>query len=345
MRLEISGLWVTLILSVFSFSTYGRQVVFPWRGEGGPSLAMINVDGSGYQVLPESVRAGEPCWSPDGRFMLFSTPASDGGLKLYDPNKKTARSIRKEFQAPTAWREDGKRFVAIRHAEGRPLELVWYDLADSAITHHMELPAAITEVRSILWLPETDDVALLAGDGNIYTVEAGESKKVTTSNDVLTMALAQDEKNLLWARKSPNTKYILLSLYSYDLSSRSVTRLPFPERVKAINPDPRNAPTAVHAVEISPDGARLALVTRHDELAAGHYYAVYSVKVNGEDGRLIDRTEAARPICAGGVPFDITWSPDGKRLAVLRTEADGRSLTLYNADGSNPRVLKTDLPQ
>jgi Tol biopolymer transport system component len=346
MRLDLTGLWITLTLSVFSFSTYGRQLVFPWPGEGAArSLATINVDGSGYQALPESLGSVETSWSPDGRFMLFATPEAQGGLKLYDPNKKTTRSVRKDLQGPMAWREDGKRFVAARRTQGEPIKLVWFDLADNDTTFRLELPASVTSLQKILWLPETDDVAFLAGDGNIYLAEAGEVKKVTTSNDVLTAALSQDETKLLWARKSPNTKYILLSLYAYDLKSRSVVRMPFPERVKAINPDPRNAPSSVQAVEIAPDGVHLALVTLHEGTGAGRYYAAYTVKIDGEGGSLLDQTEPVKPACAGEVPFDVTWSPDGKRLAVLRTEPDGRSLTLYNADGSNPRVLKTDLPQ
>jgi TolB protein len=60
------------------WSPDGKRLVF-WRGlaseEGGPTAVFIvNVDGSGlHQLTPWKMLAGDPDWSPNGDFIVFST--------------------------------------------------------------------------------------------------------------------------------------------------------------------------------------------------------------------------------------------------------------------------------
>ncbi len=65
---------------------------------------------------------------------------------------------------------------------------------------------------------------------------------------------------MLWARRSKDVRYILMSLYAFDLEKRSVRRLPFPERVSLINPTPRNAPVRQETVVYGTAGNIFAIV-------------------------------------------------------------------------------------
>jgi len=325
----------------------GRQLVFRWTTEGAHGLALINTDGTGFRALPDSASGRMPQWSPDGNYIVFESDLTAGSrTQLYDVTSQKTRTVAGDVVGPYAWREDSQWFIGYIAPEEGPSALVSYSLSENGITQRIPLPFDGRSVRKTIWLPQTNDAALLVSTPrgqNVYLVEAAEVKKITTSDDVLSLELTEGGKTLLWARRSPNLKYILLSLYAYDLTSRSVKRLPFPQRVPALNPDPRHAPESVDHVALSPDGARLALIATFAEAPTGarqppkRYRVCYSIRTDGTDARLVRRVPYAPP---GGQALIPAWSRDGRMLAVLDVKAGTPSaLALYNADGSGGRRL------
>jgi Tol biopolymer transport system component len=330
------------------WSPDGKQLVVVWgKGDNKGGLALVNVDGTGLQFIPGGDKGVFPSWSPDGRYILFATDFSVSENKvethLYDTRLRTARRLAGELGPPYVWREDGRRFACFRNLEGGGMEAVWYNLPEGGITFHVKLPVSSIQSmnQQMVWLPGTDDIAFIGGNekgSDVYTVEAGEVKKITTTGDVIGLGLSGDRKKLVWARKSPNLKYILMSVYAFDLKTRSSVRLPFPDRVPALNPDPRHAPRSVDYVTFSPDGARLALVAQTTETGRQtktprSYQVIYSLRMDGSDARLVRKIPQRKALEPTSMMFPC-WSRDGKRLAVFVGEEKSAALAVYNADGS-----------
>lgn len=335
-----------LLLSILSsgcvdFSPDGRQLVLTWfTGIDKPGLVMVHTDDTGFQPVPGGEGGNLPSWSPDGKYILFATAPST--ISLYDVEKHRTRILGANLQPPFAWREDSQRFAAIRTREDGEQEVVWYNLPEGGITFTAPLPCK--SVEKLIWLPNTDDLVLWgadAGGQNVYTLESAESKKITTTNDVIGLSLSADRKKLIWARKSKNPKYILLSIYAYDLKSHSVHRLPFPHRVPALNPNPRTNLKSVDNVIFSPGGRRLALVATFfvppakGKSEIGEFTACYTVAMNGTNARLLRRVKSKDML----VPP--VWSHDGHQLALLWKEDKTTTLSLFQADGTGERRLLT----
>src|ERR1043165_3359878 len=72
------------------FSPDGKQIV----AITAKGLAVMNVDGSGLQVLPEGVSGWMPSWSPDGKNILFvKHEEQEGDLLLYNTATHKVRNI------------------------------------------------------------------------------------------------------------------------------------------------------------------------------------------------------------------------------------------------------------
>ncbi|HXG24762.1 MAG TPA: hypothetical protein VNJ09_09425 [Chthonomonadales bacterium] len=325
------------------FSPDGRQLVLAWfTGEGRRGLAMVNADSARLKPVPGGEGGNLPGWSPDGKYILFATAPST--MSLYDVEKHRTHILGANLQPPFAWREDSKRFATIRTREDGEQEVVWYNLPEGGITFTTLLPCK--DVAKMVWLPNTDDLALLgtdAGGQNVYMLESAESKKITTTNDVIGLSLSADRQKLIWARKSKNPRYILLSIYAYDLKSRSVLRMPFPHRVPALNPNPRTNLKSVDYVTFSPDGRRLVLLATFSAPSVrgkpndSEYTACYSVSMTGTNARLLRRSQPT-PESLFALPV---WSPDGQQLALLWREDKTTTLSLFQADGAGERRLLT----
>ena len=319
--------------SRLDLSPDGRQLAYVWQG----SLAISPVEGPTAEVIPQSTGAEYVQWSPTGRHLATVTKA--GGrteLKLYSAAEKKTRGIGGNLRAPFAWREDGNRFACVHDLPDGGSEIVWYNLAENGVSFRAALPMAVTAGAPMVWLPSTDDLAFVATDHNVYTVEAGEFKKVTTSGDVLGMNLYAGGKKLIWARRGPNLHYILMSVYAFDLTSRMVERLGFPERVAALNPNPRSAPDSIDRVELSPDGVRL-LIYANLSSSKAKSRALYTVSMDGRSARQIQRSTAP-----ASETIDAAWSRDGKTICVQFVSAAGHKLFTTAADGTGGRIVRAE---
>jgi len=289
------------------FSPDGKQISFS-------SVAGLNaIFAEGGVVRPLGGGQGGTWshWAPDGRSILFAVGVNGRStLKVYNADKNTSSAIGADMDRPTAWREDGRKFAATHIKPDNHAEIIQYSLLDSGISLRTDVDV-MPSGDQMVWLPSSDDVAYLGVDGNIYTVEAGEAHKITTSYDVLGLALSADGKSLIWARHGPNLKYILFSVYSYDLQQRSAVRIPYAERFDTINPNTKIAPNTIEKVIFSSDANHaLVFVTVADSKDANTTWnEVHLVKSDGTGGKLIARMK-------GNASPSAAFSKDGKMLAV-----------------------------
>jgi hypothetical protein len=180
----------------------------------------------------------------------------------------------------------------------------------------------------VVWLPETDDVAFVGRDGaqaDVYIVESGDVTRVTRTGDIIGFALSMDRKELVWGRRGPNPKYILVTLYALNLESRGSRRLPLPDRIPALNPSPRQAPTGLGRAYPAAGLDALALIVAMAPAPASSS-ACWLGKLDGTGA--IVRKWAGVP---GGLA--VVWSPDGRRVALF----DG-TVTLIGLDGSQVKL-------
>lgn len=311
-----------------------------------------------------------PSWSPDGRRLAFYVSGREshgrsvvyvGRTEVWDSATGRTAATPRNVQPPYAWREDGKRLAALA-SRGKAFDFVEYDADGMAEVMRCTLPIT-PPVGSMVWLPDTDDVAMLGateGGPDVYLVEAGQPLRVTRTGDVIGLGLTADHRKLIWARHSRNAGYILMSVYTLDRKMRSAERAPVPVRVKLINPSPRHAPSEVERVEFSPDGERMAVIARYDlpvapataprmyrrasaaaKAAAAKAAAAkarqrsrlvcYTMRMDGTGARYVCST---RPAESGAAALSAAWSADGRRLAVGRSETGWSSVWVFDAAGS-----------
>lgn len=330
------------------FSPDGYNVLTNWPSapRGNIEVAIIGAETGATRRLGAAAVPGGAAWSPDGRWIAFQ--AMEGGQKVtrvYDARAGSARTISRTFGPPYAWREDSRRLAGVAVDDERGLQIVFYNASERGESLRVSVDASA--VSSMVWLPETDDVAFIGlrdGKKDVYAVEGGQVRKISTSGDVLALTLVSARNELVWARSSKNTRYILLSLYAFDLRSRSVRRLPFPDRVAQINPTPSRSPIRVDDIVIAGTGTYLALVvsdppvTNPKTKRQTQVQRLFTIKTDGTGGRLV-RTLALDRGGVHGQEMHPFWSWDGMRLGVLHREAGRVTLLQYGADGSGGRVI------
>lgn len=335
---------------VASLSPDGRMAVVNWPTASGErhGLALISLDTGQTEWICDDAPVTGAAWSPDGRWVVYATNAGDGiSTSLFDSVTRTSRKLVRRIEPPFAWREDGRRLAGVERNDENELRVVVYNLPEAGVAHASAVDVASVAMGSMIWLPDTDDVAFIGVRGDsadVYTVEGGQARRISSTGDVLALAVGRDRRSLIWARSSKNTRYILLTLYSYDLAQRAVRRLGFPERVAAINPRPDASPTSVQRAALSPSGDRLAVVTVHPPTRPPRTgdtslrLRLFTVRMDGTDARLVRtalKGAAADPLPAM-LPF---WSPDGASLGVLHAERRASALALFRADGQGGRLI------
>ena len=88
-------------------------------------------------------------------------------------------------------------------------------------------------------------------------------------------------------RASPNTRYILLQIYEMDIDTRALRKLSFPDRLPAVNPDPRHAPDSLSTVVFAPDMNSFVFVVRGGPSTAEYGSALWSSNITGTDVHLL----------------------------------------------------------
>lgn len=316
----------------------GSRIAFTWGTQGKSGLAIINTDGTGYREIGGGDFGGMGRWSPESQRLAY---VDDVGLRIYDVRTGRSTPVVVPNAAAPVWTKDGSQVaVLIADPDTKQNEVAWYSIMERKLGQRIPLTHSPDSFPAFLSLPTTEGVAYLA-KGNVRVVEFGEDRAITTTGDVVGFTLAPNNREILFARRSANSQFILLSLYRYDLQLRSVQKVPFPAQVAGINPKPRTGPHRVDYVMFSPDATKMlvyATITgTPSKTGEGQDTNVlYRVDRNGANGTELWRGPA------GKTNVIAVWAPGSDRVVMLDQDAkDVMRLITARGDGSGKRVLRT----
>lgn len=278
--------------------------------------------------IPDSQGGYAPRYSPDGKYIVFG--ADNNGVavvKLYNVARDQTRQIIDKGLPPFEWRGDSDVFVATRKGDDGKLMLLRYHPTVSDLSGTDPLPVTRIGEHRFVWLANTDDVAFIGEDDNVYLDEAGQSVRLTSTGDVTGLALSTDGKHLNWTVRNPNARAQLLTLYTMLITSRTVTKLAFP--AQPLGRLQRQV-KAVEQVVFSPDHEHFAMLVTFAERTAAKpgaqetLQAIYTSRLDGREFRRVaqDRYAGDPKIRA------MIWSRGGQLLAIATRE--GAELSVYD---------------
>jgi Tol biopolymer transport system component len=176
-------------------------------------------------------------------------------------------------------------------------------------------------------------MALWSPDGKIFSVaEVGASgarlKVIDVAGGSMKSVLASGASSHQW---TPDGKIVVFQPNESDDDAAGRVLLVDPAGGEP-RPIAEARAEATTVLSLSPDGKRLLMVEKRDDNNS-------LVRIDMADG-------ARQVLMPEGVRAGI-WSPDGKRIAVTRTDSggddDGLTLMLTDPDGKQPRQLATGL--
>lgn len=331
------------------FSPDGNQLLVSGGAQG---LVVLNADGSGRTLLPNTKDAAYAIWSPDGRYILYEDPDWSGNrtrsrVFLYDLRTASARPLRGYLCAPYTFSHDGRQVVAWDAGQKC---LVWVDVPSGERLLEVSCPVTPQDPR-LYWLPDRQGVVFTAqveGKGSdVYTVEAGQLYRLSTTGDVVGAGVSPDGKRVLWARQTGLDANAVVTTFAYDLDARTVQKLPLQVKVRdLVTWRPPKGATICTRVEFSPDAQSVVLMVKHftKNEPLWHWYRGVVFPLSGGQTKEVFRTlfDAKR----AELPVGVAWSPDSGRIAVLAirgTKKDKEEtvlrLRVLPADGKGQKVV------
>ena len=306
-------------------------------------------------------------FSSKGTIVAYVT--NDGNLMLLASVGGTPVQLEKNIVSPIVWSPDDKMLGCVRSVDKGGLEYRSISI-EGGVSAKSALPFTQMSLgsTSISWVPNTDNVILAGGDGSksdLYLIEQGQVVPLTMNGEVQGFGVSKSGETVRWAQKSRNTHYILMSIYDTNIAKRTATKLDFPDRLAAVNPEPKHSVDRVKYVVFSPDLSRIAFSTTENTQKKTKN-VLWGVDIMGGGVQMFGRWEMPwNPIeivpSTSGEKIVISppnskldgtakteksasfsqnerlpnFSPDGKWLAYLTTEGTRRILSLYNPSGAN----------
>lgn len=324
------------------FSPDGKRLLFMWESAGN-HLAFANADGSALRSIPGSNEGLNGHWNPSGTKVAFS---GENGLCVYDLVAARTSVVLRGETLNSAWTSD-REIVVYRENpranENGKSQFVWIDSVSGAERKSIQLPALDEGERSfdlplfITPIQRTDGVLFLYG-ANVWLAEFGGAVPLTKTQDVIGFAVAADGNRVVYARRTKNPQYYLMSIYELDVKLRTGRRIANLQNVPGINPKPRTGPKEILLAQFNNDFSEALVIANSDSAGstAKTSNEIYVVKTDGS---------SARRILAATGPDDIataTFSPDGKSVAAIVGASGTIALATFDLKTGKRRTsLKT----
>jgi TolB protein len=293
------------------------------RQSYGFEIDIVSVDGSERRRLNATELDTAPAWAPDGTRIAFVGAVGEAGeIFVVRPDGGGLTQVTHvgnsdaEVGAPV-WSPDGTR---IAYVDGQNFRLM---VVNADGTGLRALAGSVSYAFPIpSWSPDGTRLTFVRG-------EAEKSRISTVGADgrgLRTLKRVRLDTSEGGAPKwSPDGQRIAFVHAARDRFA-----------VYVIRPDGtglRRFDRCVFEPAWSPDGRTLACWGYRYGQRGRIFRAIRLVAVDGSSDRPIDRTRTRAPL------HDLTWSPDGTKLAYIRTENKRESLYTIDANGQGKRRL------
>jgi Tol biopolymer transport system component len=286
-------------------------------------IDIVSVDGSQRSRLNATELDTAPAWAPDGTRIAFVGAAGEesqlfvvrpdgGGLTQVTHRRKRDA----EVGAPV-WSPDGTK---IAYVDGQNLRLMVINADGTGLR---ALAGSVSEDFPMpSWSPDGTQLTFVRGEveKSRISIVRSDGRRLRTLKRV-----RMDNSEGGAPKWSPDGRHIA---FVHAASDRFNVYLIRPDGTGLRRVDRCAIEPAWH-----PDGRSLACSGYRFGKRGRIFGAIRRVTVDGQSNRPIDRTHARARL------HDLTWSPDGARLAYVRTENKRESLYTIDANGQGKRRL------
>jgi len=256
----------------------------------------------------------------------------DGDIYAIDPasGKQSAVVAGSSFDFGATFSRDGSKFMFLRGSpagcgqQDCPLTLM---VANADGTGVRALTAGLPAFDWQDWSPDGSQIAIAVGapDGNGHVIEVVN----VDGSGIRTLEVGRPAHELSWL--PPDGKEIVFrgeQLQASDLPPGIFAVRPDGTGLRPISTRPAGNARDYQAVALSPDGGFVA----YQSTGPGNLYQVHILTIlTGADRELPHVAKAAQ---VGGI-----FSPDGRTMAYLRTEADGQvRMVVAPVDGTGTGI-------
>jgi Tol biopolymer transport system component/DNA-binding winged helix-turn-helix (wHTH) protein len=301
------------------WSMDGNNIAFSRKFEGRDHIFVMDSQGGNLKrVTQNAANNGSPAWSPDGSKLIFHTD-HDGNYEIYtisvDGELAQLTDDAADDLSPD-WSPDGNRIAFSSNRNGKQ-HIYVMNTDGSSLAQITNSPAEDTEPA---WAPDGKRIAftsLREGNKDVYVIDADGSntRKLTDHPGADSSPRWSIDGRIVFTSNRGGQA----DIYVMDDAGQNVARL-------------TTIGAAGHATW-SPDGRKVAFVSRSSEIIGGAYWLqVYVIDADGSNLRMITRSPHST--------FVPKWSADGKAIAfVIEYHGAWANIFEINSEGGTLKRL------